>query len=399
MKLMTVVLQLLACLLHVLPRKQRVALLSRQSEKMSMDYRMLVTELEERLGPDRVVVCLTEPESKDIVKFVLGTLRQLIVACTSKVIVVDGYVPAVSIPKKPKDCTVIQMWHSPGAVKKFGYQCLDTPAGRSRESAEAGRMHRNYDYVIAGGPGAINAFAQAFDYPQDVVVPLGLPRIDFLLEEGPKCYRKRRAKRILRNNPFLENGKPTILYAPTLRKGDGYDETWLSHNLGQLASALEAQGARGDAPANLVITGHPLNNDFSQALLREHPCIHEIPHTATIHLLDVCDAMISDYSAVAFEAALLGIPVELYVPDLKQYEASPGLNIDLAREVPNSTHTNAGEAMAAALAEARTHHGGNACDNDFALLSKSYFAGINYGSTKRIADLVERSLARGHQAE
>lgn len=390
MKLMAIILRMLAGILHLLPCKSRVALLSRQSSKMSMDYRMLATELEERLGPDKVVVCLTEPESKDILGFVAGTMKQLIVACTSKVIVVDGYVPAVSIPTKPEGVTVIQMWHSPGAIKKFGYQCLDTPAGRSRESAEAGRMHRNYDYVIAGGPGAKSAFGLAFDYPASKVWALGLPRIDFLLEQGKNCYRNRRARRILNENEFLRNGKPTILYAPTLRKGAGYDENWLTHNLGQLASALEARGGAGEAPANLIITGHPLNNEFSQALLREHPCVHVVPKTATIHLLAVCDAMISDYSAVAFEAALLGIPVELYVPDLDQYEKSPGLNIDLRKM--GSTHTNAGEALSVTLDLALAHHAGENCENDFSVLTREYFEGIEYGCTNRIAELAVSKL-------
>lgn len=391
MKLMAIVLRMLANILHILPRKKRVALLSRQSEKMSMDYRMLSAELKKRLGDDKVVVCLTEPESKNVPKFVIGTLKQLAIACTSKVIVVDGYVPAVSIPTKPKGTTVIQMWHSPGAIKKFGYQCLDTPAGRSRGSAEAGRMHRNYDFVIAGGPGAIQAFADAFDYPCNHVVALGLPRIDFLLAKAP-CERSRRAKKILEENEFLSNGKPTILYAPTLRKGAGYNEDWLTHNLGQLASALEAKGSKGNAPANLVITGHPLNGDFSQALLREHPCIHEVPRAATIDLISVSDAMISDYSAVALEAALLKVPVELYVPDLEQYERSPGLNIDLKAEAPQSTHQNPGEAMAQALAMARAHHEGRDARNDFTELVDAYFQGVNYGCTNSIADLVVSKL-------
>lgn len=391
MKLMAIVLRMLANILHILPRKQRVALLSRQSEKMSMDYRMLADELQKRLGKDNVVVCLTEPESKNVPKFVIGTLRQLVIACTSKVIVVDGYVPAVSIPTKSKGTTVIQMWHSPGAIKKFGYQCLDTPAGRSRESAEAGRMHRNYDYVIAGGPGAVRAFSEAFDYPHEQVVALGLPRIDFLLAKTP-CERSKRAERILKENEFLSNGKPTILYAPTLRKGAGYNEDWLTHNLGQLASALEAKGEKGNAPANLVITGHPLNGDFSEALLKEHPCIHEVPRAATIDLISVSDAMVSDYSAVALEAALLGIPVELYVPDLEQYEQSPGLNIDLKAAAPLSTHQNAGEAMAQALTMAQAHHEGRDARNDFSKLADVYFQGIDVGCTQRIADLVVSKL-------
>lgn len=391
MKLMAIVLRMLAHILHLLPCKQRVALLSRQSEKMSMDYRMLAEELKARLGDDKVAIRLTEPESKNVPKFVLGTLKQLVIACTSKVIVVDGYVPAVSIPDKSEGTTVIQMWHSPGAIKQFGYQCLDTPAGRSRESAEAGRMHHNYDYVIAGGPGAVPAFAKAFGYPENRIVALGLPRIDFLLAPKP-CERSKRADRIFKENDFLKNGKPTILYAPTLRKGAGYSEDWLTHNLGQLASALEAMGTKGDAPANLVITGHPLNGDFSQALLREHPCIHEIPRTPTIDLISVSDAMISDYSAVALEAALLKVPVELYVPDLEQYEQSPGLNVDLESVAAQSTHRNAGEAMAQALAMAQAHHEGRACENDFSRFSDDYFGGIEPGCTKRIADLVVSKL-------
>lgn len=326
MRILAIVLKALAWCFRRLPLQRRVALLSRQSSKSSLDYQLLSAEITARLGAEAVTTCLTEPETKNLAAFAAGTVKQLFYACTSKVVVVDGYVPAVCIPSKDERITVIQTWHALGAIKKFGYQCLDTPAGRSSESARVARMHKNYDWIIAGGPGAVPAFAEAFGYPEDRVLPLGLPRIDYLLDRDSAGLRTTRRQRALERLPFLAEERPITLYAPTLRKGEGYDADWLTEYVRELAQQFAK--ARGEFDALLVVAGHPLSDQAGSQLLEEFPFLRFARGVATIDLLEFADTIVTDYSAVAFEAAVLDKPVAFFTPDLERYQASPGLNVD-----------------------------------------------------------------------
>lgn len=325
MQILAILIRLLASLCRLPPLKQRVAFLSRQSNKLSLDYKLLIDELEKTLDNDKIAICITNPETKtSVIHFARNTVKQLYYACTSKVVILDGYLPTVCIPKKDKRITVIQLWHALGAIKKFGYQCIDTPAGRSSKSARIAHMHENYDYLIAGGPGTIDTYAEAFRYPKEQILPLGLPRIDYLLDPNPQAPRRKKAELIKHQYDFFSDDKPTILYAPTLRKGSGY-ENWLTDSLYSLTEKLTSQfGNKYD----LIIAGHPLNLGFDKALLNQYPQLHFIPGVATIDLLELADEVISDYSAIIFEAGLLGKPLSYHVPDYDQYAQSPGLNVD-----------------------------------------------------------------------
>lgn len=325
MKLLTIVFQLLASLFSLFPLQQRIVFLSRQSSKLSLDYKLLIKELEHSVTPKQIIIKITNPETKtNFFAFAKNTLSQLYYARTSKVVIVDGYIPAVSIPKKDKRITVIQLWHSLGAIKKFGYQSIDTPAGRTRKDAEAAHMHKNYDFIIAGGPGAISAYSEAFNYPQDRIIPLGLPRIDYLLDPNPQSKRRRKVASLKRHNSFLLNGNKNILYAPTLRKGTGY-ESWLTEALCALS---EEYDKTYHSTYNLIIAGHPLDLGFDKSLLNHYPQLHFIPGASTIDLLEIADEVVSDYSAIIFEAGLLNKKLSYYVPDFEQYSRSPGLNLN-----------------------------------------------------------------------
>ena len=116
MKLLALLMRVLAALFDMLPCKQRVALMSRQSSKESLDFKLLAAELRARLGDDAVELCLCEPETKDKLAFATGTLRQLLLARRSKVVVVDGYNPAVCIPPRRRGTRVVQLWHALGAL-------------------------------------------------------------------------------------------------------------------------------------------------------------------------------------------------------------------------------------------------------------------------------------------
>lgn len=387
MKLMASVFRLVASLLHLLPLKQRVVFMSRQSSKLSLDFKLLVDELQ-RGHPDvEVKTCLSEPELAGKLAFIGGTLRQLVAASTAKVVVVDGYVPAVCIPKKRKGAQVLQVWHAPGAVKKFGYQSVDTPAGRSSKSAKAAHMHENYDVIVAGGPGAVASLAEAFGYAQDAVKPLGLPRIDYLADARPEGSRCVRMESIRRANPVFDNGRVTVLYAPTLRKGAAY-EGWLTKAVEELASGFDSERY------NFIIAGHPLNNGFDPAVMERLPHVSFVRGAATIDLLGLADCVVTDYSAVSLEAGVLGKPVYFYAPDIDVYRQSPGLNIDPVLSFPDVASSDPAWLAKKIQQDAASERGLHQ-DEAFAQLIASGFDGVFDGCcSQRIVEEIVSLLDR-----
>ena len=356
-----------------LPEKQVIALLSRQSAR-PFDFRLLEEELVERF-PDYKIrwVCVSS-----IGKLGVGTfLSQLKMVATARVCFVDGYVPAVSIPHRHRS-TCIQLWHAAGAVKKFGYQCLDTQAGRSSEDARVFRMHRGYDYIIAGMPGALPAFEQAFDAPGELIEPLGLPRLDYLVGRAYEKKRKADQRRVREQLGIAsDDDRAIVLYAPTFRKNNS-DPQWLEHNVGQLAEALKGKRAL------LVVAGHPLEADALDAQRMQGADV-AVLRGPTIEALSCADVVVSDYSAVALEAGFAGKPVAFFVPDIDEYRQSPGLNIDPLEAFPDEAFIDAAALVQALFPQdSELTYTGPA----FAAFMREYAAGVSDTAVARITDLV-----------
>lgn len=387
MKLMAGVFRLVASVLQLAPLKRRVVLMSRQSDKPSLDFKVLKAQLERDYPDVEVSMCLSQPELSSKAAFVFGTLRQLKEASCTQVVVVDGYVPAVCIPKKRSGATVLQMWHALGAIKKFGYQSVDTASGRSSQDARAAHMHENYDEIVAGGCESVPVFAEAFGYDASSIKPLGLPRIDYLVEQDPQGARAKKMAVIRKGNPVFDNGKTTILYAPTLRKGEGYAD-WLSQAVESLAQCCD-----GDK-FNFVVTAHPLNNHVDSAVLVRNPHVTLIEGGSTIDLLGLADCVITDYSAVALEAGILGNPVFFYVPDIDVYRVSPGLNIDPLECFPQVSSVDA-SALMEAITQAADSPEGLACDGTFSAMIEHDFGAVMDGCCcQRIAAEIVQMLDR-----
>jgi CDP-ribitol ribitolphosphotransferase len=253
-------------------------------------------------------------------------IKDIFLVATSRVCILDGYNPAVSIPKVDRDLLVIQVWHALGAIKMFGWQAVGTTAGRSRVMAETFGMHRNYTAVVAAGEGCVPAFAEAFGCAEDAVKPLGMPKMEYLMNARADSPRLARHQTLLKKYPQLLSEKINVLYAPTFRAGEDAGNIGCAVYAAQLAAALPRESHQ------LIVNAHP----FSAAARASHKesSFLFIPHTRSVDLLECADYVITDYSAIAFEAALLKKKVLVFVPDIDAYRVSPGLNIDVEALFP-----------------------------------------------------------------
>ena len=118
----------------------------------------------------------------------------------------DNFFPLAFMNFK-KDTKVIQLWHAPGAFKKFG---ASTDVKSRNILAE---ISQNIDYLITSSEDIEDYYSEAFQINKSKIKSLGLPRADY--------YFKNHDLDKLRSNfnfkyPIAEN-KKIVLYAPTFR--------------------------------------------------------------------------------------------------------------------------------------------------------------------------------------
>ena len=360
-------------------RKKRVFFLSRQFDSVPYNYQRLMDELTKD-GYDVKVICKKvssgvnsavrnekknrkgNKELSSTIKYYFNLYKQMVYAATSKVIIVDGYNIVSSLLKHKKGTTVIQLWHSLAAIKKFGYQTIGYPDGLNPKIAKMLCMHYNYDYVISGSKAMNKYFAEAFNVDINKVLEIGTPTIDFLLEPNDKIV-----KQIYKEYPSLKK-KINLLYAPTFRS-DG------RNNVEELIKNIDKD------KYNLIVSLHPKDVNKSDDKII---CIDRDKYT-TFDFIRVSDYVITDYSAVAVDSCILNKKVIFYVYDYDQYNKENGINIDLFKELPGCTFRNIKDMV-------------NMLDNNkyneqaFQKFRKKYVTNLNGGSTNKLIKLIEENL-------
>lgn len=291
--------------MKLLPTTHKVVLISRKNSQTSIDFQMLYDRMNNLDPTLRVVILNHKMQQKFTHLFAIA--REMYHLATAKACIVDSYIISVSILRHKKSLRVVQMWHALGALKKFGHLAIDRRAGSSSAMAEVMHMHRNYDYVCAGSVESAKIFAKAFNVPISKVKPVGMPRVDYLLDKNVRAVNK---KNILAAYPELSR-KPVILYAPTFRKRSKINPQTLIDAVDTTKYAL-------------VIKQHPLDKTH----IKQHKGVVIESSFDILQLLSVADFVITDYSACSFEAALLNIPVHFWVYDKATYKKSLGLVVD-----------------------------------------------------------------------
>lgn len=295
--------------------KNKVTFISRQSNTMSIDFKLLSSKLKEE-KPEVLQVILTKKIGKGIVgkiSYAFHIFTQMYHIATSKVVVIDTYIIPVSVLKHKKSLKVIQIWHALGAIKKFGYQVLGKGEGSSEVIAKAMKMHNNYDVVTCASTVTAKFFSEAFNVDYSKIKVCGMPRIDYILSSGKN-------EEILFKNPNFA-GKKTVLYIPTFRKKEVV-------YVQDLIEKIDKD------KYNLIIKLHPLDNT---KIDEEYIAKGSF---STYDLMKFADYIITDYSATAIEASLLNKPLFLYVYDINKYSEVRGLNVNLSEELKTSTSKN-----------------------------------------------------------
>lgn len=355
-------------------KTKKVAIISRESNTRTLDIAMLESELLSR-GVDVTVLSklLTKDKSIKALGYIGHVLRQEAEILAADVVVLDTYcIPASMIPHR-KGTKVIQMWHALGAIKKFGWQTVGKEGGSSGKVARLMRMHHGYDYVVCASDVTADHFSEAFRTDRSKIIKYGLPRIDYIKSVAAGERHEDMLAKITAKYPQLKNGKKTVVYAPTFRRGKTVD----------VQSLVYALGADR---YNIVVKLHPLYRGNFAAAGDGANVIYDDDFTS-FDWLAAADMIISDYSSLVIEATLADKPLFIYAYDLDEYEENTGLNIDFDSE-PISPYVfrDAGKLAKAIAAAADGDY-----DMDALSAFRDRYIDIDTGNcTAALADYIER---------
>ena len=348
-------------LLHI--NNKKITFISRQSDEITLDFRLLKEEIEKRdKSIEMSFICKRMKKSViELFKYFFSILRQMHAIATSKVVVIDSYCIPVSVLKHKKDTYILQIWHSIGKIKKSGYQTLDTSSGRSSAVAKAMNMHKNYDAIIASSPVFDKFYEEGFNVANDKLLHYGLPRIDYLLDNEQKIK-----KDIYQVYPEFKN-KKIVLYTPTFRTYDvdGLDKLLDQYNPDDFV---------------LIVKCHP-----NQKLNNTNSNFYICNEFKSADLLTISDYVITDYSSIALEAAVLNKKVLFYVYDYDKYMMDNGLNIDFYKILPSCSSKNIKDLFKII----KTDKYDNKSYQNF---RKKYLPKELGSSTKKITDLIIEKL-------
>lgn len=257
----------------------------------------------------------------DLLMHPFAHLQSIYHLATATTILVDNYFGFLAVTDFRKGTTCIQLWHAAGAIKKFG---LQNPSNQSRTSEAIQRFQKVYNrfnYTIAGSENMVNIFKESFGISDESILRTGIPRTDVFYD----AYEKMRIYNQMKSLFSYIQNKKVILYAPTFR-GNHLNHAEIAFDLKRLFEVFSDDYV-------LLIKQHPsvsfeLNEKYNGFI------VNVSDYYDINHLLLITDLLITDYSSVAFEFALLEKPMIFYAHDMVEYEHTSGLIASYELQMP-----------------------------------------------------------------
>ena len=223
---------------------------------------------------------------------------------------------------------VVQLWHGI-PLKRIG---LDSPAttqvpnvpGAPLLRRAVGLLYRGAAQRIRVLPAASHRsrgrLESAFGLGDDRVVVTGEPRVDVLSAGSAEDRRVAASALLDRALGALPPGARTILYAPTWRDGAADPAVPSASEWIRIIRVLE------ENDAILLVRSHPLGEGGYTPPLpsRRVRMLGASLLSDVTPALAAVDALITDYSSLAYDAGLLRMPVLYLAPDADEYARTRG---------------------------------------------------------------------------
>ena len=314
------------------PIQERVYIAANRDGELRGNLAEIHRALQSRSPAPRILVdveATLERRGIPLISLVAGVfriaLRSYRVASSRLVIVDDYFFPIYPVKKRP-GVTIVQVWHACGAFKRFGRATLEAEWGADQIFLKWVPIHANYDLTLVSSASIAPIYAESFGQSVETIsAAFGIPRTDALLPSP----RRDADERAVRERLGLRDGRTTILYAPTFRGADLKGAA--APELLDIAALYRALGSE----YRLIVRLHP----FVKSAMRIPPEVGDFVVDASAEpdaneVMLAGDILVSDYSSIIFEYALLNRPMAFLAPDLAAYERERGFFFDYRTGVP-----------------------------------------------------------------
>ena len=243
--------------------------------------------------------------------------------------------------KTKKDQVYVQCWHGT-PLKRLGYDIINSDNAMNSVSEIRTKYRtdaQRFNYIISSCPFVTDKFTSAWNLDASdrygKVVETGYPRNDFL-----NVYSDKDADKIKRRLGIADCDRKVILYAPTWRDNQHDSESGYVYrspvDFNYLRSQLE------DEYIILFRAHYLVADDFDFDAYRGF--IYDVSGYDDINDLYIAaDLLITDYSSVFFDYAILNRPILFYMYDMEEYrDEMRGFYLDIG-ELPGSVVKTEGE--------------------------------------------------------
>ncbi|MFJ7159711.1 CDP-glycerol glycerophosphotransferase family protein, partial [Streptomyces sp. NPDC101118] len=249
---------------------------------------------------------------------------------------VDNQGFPLKLTKRP-ETTYIQTWHG-SALKRMGF---DEAAWKLKSKPQQDELQRTldrFDRFLVRTEHDVRTLARAFRLKESVLLRTGYPRNDALV----RAKEREDATGTRERGPLAEQlgipaDKQVLLYAPTFRqRGNGSKAFELPFDVEEFAERF------GDRYV-LLVRSHYLNHVTLPPSVRGKvvDVSSSVPDVTPV--LELADALITDYSSIMFDYALLDRPVFLFAYDYEEYVEERGAYWDIFENAPGPVVRTAGE--------------------------------------------------------
>ncbi len=225
---------------------------------------------------------------------------------------------------KAAGTTYLQTWHGT-PLKRIHHDVLLVPPGRlDYLDLDVAR----WDVLLSPNPVSSPRLRKAFGF-DGPVWETGYPRNDLLLRPDAAAVRA-----TVRAELGLDDGETAVLYAPTWRDDEKYDESVREVPMHLHLGALAARLSAGGTPHRVLARPHNLMTDRTHAEVA--PGVVDVSFYRDVRELYLAaDVLVTDYSSVMFDFALTGKPIVYYAYDLDRFrDEIRGFYFDLVAQAP-----------------------------------------------------------------
>lgn len=326
---------------HLIPTQKHTVLFIAFHGRGCLDNPLALYEYmdsQERFADYRFVWALKEPRTFDSprtrsVKYL--SLSYFFWLARSKYWISNCKLPSYILKKK--DQVYLQTWHGT-PLKRLAHDIqISSDAKFYRSGLNAQEMQSTYDddvkkytYMIAPNSFCTRVFQSAFGIEKERLIETGYPRNDILINADEQ------KKQEIRARLGIPEGKKVLLYAPTWRDNSfvaaGYTFE-LQADFRKWKEMLADEYVLLFKPHYLII------NKFSDTE-ELNGFLYNVDASSEISdLYLIADVLVTDYSSVFFDYAILGRPIYFYMYDLDSYrEELRGFYIDIYSDLPGDIY-------------------------------------------------------------